>query len=170
MRENKKKIIITLLIIVSMITIFFTFKTFINKPLKELPEVKLKGIKKDKVIAIMVTNESGDGYKKYEGEEWPGTNYKYIEAKCVDNNGNSVNNVVTFNEENRTATLTTNKTIYCTLYFEEDNILNTLRANDPNGVLSKELVGDLYRYQGVKTKEAEDATHKVVDDSANIKM
>ncbi len=164
MRENKKKIIITLLIIVSMITIFFTFKTFINKPLKDLPEVKLREIKKDKAIAIMVSQD-GKKYKEYEGEEWPGTEYKYKEAKCVNNNGKEIKEVITFDEETNTITLESNETLYCTLYFDEKTIINTLRANDPNGVLSKELVGGLYRYQGVGVSPAVDTTHKLVDNN-----
>ena len=67
MKGNKKRVIITLLIIVSMITIFFAFKTFINK--KELPEVKLQEKDKpNKALAIMITDD-GEKYKEYEGEE-----------------------------------------------------------------------------------------------------
>ena len=96
MRENKKRVIITLLIIVSMITIFFTFKTFINKPLKELPEVKLsKSIGKN-VFAIMVEDDNGDGYQEYEGEEWPKEVYSFSKAECLDNSGNKIENAINF--------------------------------------------------------------------------
>ena len=159
MKENKKKVIITLLIIVSTITIFFTFKTFRNKPLKELPEVKLKEIKREKSLAVMISNENGIGYKEYEGEDWPGNGYKYKEARCVDNNGKEIKEVITFEEATNSVILNSNKTVYCTLYFDEDNLLNTLRVNDPNGVLSKELVGDMYRYQGYDKKLENDSVN-----------
>ncbi len=159
MKENKKRVIITLLIIVSMITIFFRFKTFINKPIKKFPEVKLKDIKREKDLAVMISNENGIGYKEYEGDSWPGTGYKYKEAKCVDNNGQEVKGIITFNEGANTVTLTSNETVYCTLYFDEKKVINTLRANDPKGVLSKELLGDMYRYQGYDKKLENDSVN-----------
>ena len=62
------------------------------------------------IVAIMIPN--GDGYKKYEDLNWPSNDYKYKEAKCFDINGNSVDNIVTFNYETRKVNLKTNKSVY----------------------------------------------------------
>ena len=161
MRKDTKKIIITILIIVSMITIFFVFKTFIKK--EELPEVKLQEKDKaNKALAIMVS-EDGEKYKEYKEEKLPGNEYKFKEAKCIDKNGNSIDGKVV--EQEGKITINTNKTIYCTFYYDHKGITEILRENDTNKVISSNLVGDLYRYQGVGTKEAEDATHKLVNNN-----
>ena len=129
MKENKKKVIITLLIIVSIITFFFSFKTSINKPLKNLPEVKLKEKDKpNKELAIMVSTD-GEKYKKYEGEEWPGTEYKYKEAKCVNNSGKEIKEAITYDEETNTVILESNETLYCTLYFDVTRKITLLADN-----------------------------------------
>ena len=90
---------------------------------KTLPEVRLVNQKEEstKGFAVMVSNESGDGYIEYTNEDgtWPSEEegYEFKEAKCMDNNGNLVNNAVTF--ASGKVTLTTNQTIYCTMYFDK---------------------------------------------------
>ena len=90
---------------------------------KTLPEVRIIDKKEEntKSYAVMVSNESGDGYIEYtnEGGTWPSEEegYEFKEAKCMDNNGTLVQNAVTFADGK--VTLKTNKTIYCTLYFDK---------------------------------------------------
>ena len=124
---------------------------------KTLPEVRLVNQKEEstKGFAVMVSNESGDGYIEYTNEDgtWPSEEegYEFKEAKCIDNDGQLVNNAVTF--ESGKVTLKTNKTIYCTLYFDESakTTIQLLRKNDPQNKLSSETVGGMYRYQGKNT-------------------
>ena len=116
----------------------------LNKP---LPEIELKNIvNKDKTMAIMISND-GKKYREYDSDTWPGSSYKFKEAKCIDNNGNEVKESIKYAEGK--ITLTTNKTVYCTIYFDYKGTLNVLRENDPNNVLSMEEVGGMYRYQGL---------------------
>ncbi len=153
-----KKIWIIITIILIICVGIFTINVFNSKDNKV--------IKDDlgNTLAIMISNENGIGYKDYEKSIWPSKEYRFKEAKCYDMNGNSVENVVTFNEETRKAKITTNQTISCTLYFDKP-IITYLRSNDSNGILSQEEVGGMYRYQGVGVEEAADETHKYVDNN-----
>ena len=143
MKEKYVKMLITI-IVVSFIGMFIFLN--INKENKPLPEVKLKEIvNEEKAFAIMIQN--GDGYEEYDSNTWPGDGYIYKEAKCTDNNGAIVDDAITFADGK--ATLTTNQTVFCTLYFDEKpDPAKDLRAKDPSGNLSTDLQGGMYRYQG----------------------
>ena len=123
-----------------------------------LPEVKLNSIiDKEKAMAIMVSND-GSYYQEYTEDIWPGDNYKFKEAKCIDNNGSLVDeNIISF--ENDKVVLETNQTVYCTLYFDKKIIIDILRENDPNKVLSSEEVGGMYRYQGLDKQYKNDSVN-----------
>ena len=144
------------------LTMFVGVKYLMKPKYEELPEVKLvklKEIKDSKSFAIMVQN--GESYEEYKSEDntWPGTDYVFKEAKCTDNNGTLVENAITF--ENDTAILETDKTIYCTLYFDEKpipEIVKKLKANDTQGYLSKDPQGGMYRYQATPA-DAEEAAN-----------
>ena len=116
MKREKKKVIITILIVISIVTFFFSLKNILNNK-EKFPQVKLNNIERDKTMAIMIS-EDGNKYTEYENDTWPGKEYKFEEAKCVDNEGNELNNILIFDENTRKATLKTNKTTYCTLYFD----------------------------------------------------
>ncbi len=114
-KVNDKYIIILLMI--TLLSLTYGIKYISKSKYEELPEVKLKEKSdKNKSFAIMVQNEDGDGYSKYQENSWPSSGYKFKEAKCVDNNGNLVNDVVSF--ESGKVTIKTDRTIYCTLYFD----------------------------------------------------
>lgn len=113
-------------------------------------------------LALMVSYDQGQNYDNYESESWPSKEYKFKEAKCLNSNGKPVENVLTFNEDKRLAEITTSQSISCTLYFDY-SLLNVLRQNDPNEVLSREKFGDMYRYQGLASKYSSDG--KVVDNN-----
>ena len=149
MKENRHKgyIIITSVMLVILLAYFMSINLMKVK-YNELPEVKPKEkIERDNAMAIMVTNDNGTGYIEYNQSSWPSKEYKFKEAKCIDNNGNSIEEAVVFNDKTRSVTLTTNSTIYCTLYFEKP-IITYLRNNDKENNLSKTIQGDMYRYQG----------------------
>ena len=160
-----KKIKYILLLIISLASFLSLRFLFLKKDIvNTLPEVKLKPIiEKEKAMAIMISND-GSNYQEYTEDTWPGENYRLKEAKCIDNNGSLVDeNIITF--ENDTVTLETNQTVYCTLYFDKKTIIEKLRENDPNKVLSSAEVGGMYRYQGVGVSSTVDATHKLVDNN-----
>ncbi len=143
-----KNYIIGLALMIMLSTLFLGTKYLMKPKYEELPEVKLKDIKSKKSFAIMIQNESG--YEEYTSEDnkWPGEDYVYKEAKCTDNNGALVNDAITFADGK--ATLKTNQTIYCTLYFDiKPNPTKDLREKDPSETLSTELQGGMYRYQGI---------------------
>ena len=141
MKEKYLKSLIVIVVII--IGGIFIYQN-INKEDKPLPEVKLKEIiNKDKSFAIMIQNETG--YKEYNSDTWPGNGYKFKEAKCIDNNGDEIKEAVTYEDDK--ITLTTNKTIYCTVYFDYKGTINILRENDTQKYLSEDLQGDKYRYQ-----------------------
>ncbi len=142
MKEKYLKCLIVIVVII--IGGLFIYQN-INKENKPLPEVKLKEIvNKNKSFAIMIQNENG--YKEYNSDTWPGNGYKFKEFKCIDNNGDEIKEAVTYEEGK--ITLTTNKTVYCTVYFDYKGTINILRENDSNKNLSSDIQGDMYRYQG----------------------
>ena len=66
MIKDTKKIIITILIIVSMFTIFFVSRITINKKEDKLPEVRLNDLSdknNDNMFAIMVSDNNEEKYK-----------------------------------------------------------------------------------------------------------
>ena len=145
----KYKTYIIILVVAMMVASLFLSVNYLMKDKKNnnLPEVRLRKTNENKTFAIMVQN--GDGYEEYVSKDntWPGLGYVFKEAKCINNNGDLVVDALTF--ANKKATLTTNQTVYCTLYFDEKpDPAKDLRVNDPNGNLSEDLQGGMYRYQG----------------------
>ena len=121
--KNRKNILLTIAILLAL-AFNLGMRYLVTRPrYKTLPEVKLVNQKEEstKGFAVMVPNESGDGYVEYTNEDgtWPSEEegYEFKEAKCIDNNGSLVQNAVTFADGK--VTLKTNKTIYCTLYYDE---------------------------------------------------
>ena len=150
---KRKYVKVLIVIVVLIIGGLFIYQN-INKENKPLPEVKLKEIvNKDKTMAIMIQSENG--YKEYDSNTWPDSSYKFKEAKCIDNSGDEVKEAVTYEEGK--ITLTTNKTIYCTVYFDYKGTINILRENDTQKYLSEDLPGGMYRYQIAPVDENEAA-------------
>ena len=147
MKINKnKKYIIVVLIILLIITIV-SIKSLMKDNNKSLPETnEINNLKR---FAVMVQNETG--YEEYisKDNKWPSEGYKFKEAKCVDNKGSKIDsNIVKYN--NGKVTLTTNKTVYCTLYFDKKTTINALDivASKPKSLSPNPDQGDMYRYQG----------------------
>ena len=114
-----KKYIIMISTILILSTLFVGIKYIMLSKYEELPEVELKNeLKKDKSLAIMVS-EDGNEYVEYtKGNTWPGIEYKFREAKCVNEDGQLVENALNFDKEKRKASLKIKETVYCTLYFD----------------------------------------------------
>ena len=151
---SKKEIITIVIFLISLAIIYKLPKMFININNEPLPEVKLKEkMKANNLFAIMIPKENGDGYEEFKSEDkWPSSDYQFKEAKCVDNNGNLIDNAVSFDNSTKTVILETDKTVVCTIYFDK-SIIGILREKDNNNKLSKEIKGDLYRYSGTNTEE-----------------
>ncbi len=144
---KKNKVIALFLIVFVMCTFTICTYYFKCKNLdKEIPEIKLKNkIVKNNTMAIMISND-GNNYEEYKKETWPGYSYKFKEAKCINNNGEFVDDAVTFADGK--VTLITNQTLYCTLYFDYKGTIEILKENDFNNNLSSDLPGGMHRYQG----------------------
>ena len=155
MKKNKK-IVIVITLLVSIVMTYSISKIFApKKENKPFPEVKLKEkMKVNNLFVIMIPNENGDGYKEYKSEDnnWPNDDYQFKEAKCIDNNGNLIDNEVSFDNSTKTVILETDKTVSCTIYFDK-SLLKILKEKDTNNKLSKEIKGDLYRYSGTNIEE-----------------
>ena len=124
MREKiikNRKNILTIIALLLALTLNIGMRYLARPKYEPLPEVRIIDKKEEstKGFAIMIQNESGDGYVEYDGDTWPTEEegYSFSEAKCMNNNGTLVEGAVTF--EDGKITLTTNQTIYCTLYFDE---------------------------------------------------
>ena len=148
--KNRKYILITLAFLLAL-TFNIGMRYLATRPrYKTLPEVRLVNQKEEstKGFAIMVQNESGDGYIEYEGDTWPSVEegYEFKEAKCIDNEGQLVEGALTFKDGK--ATLTTSQTVYCTMYFDKKpETIKILREKDTQGYLSEDPQGGMYRYQ-----------------------
>ena len=141
MKENKKRVIIKMIMIVSIITFFFVSKNIINKKYETLPEVKLREINKEKGLAIMVSNKNG--YEEYDNNLWPDDEYYYVKSECVNNSGNIIEDALNYNADTKKATLTTNETIYCTLYFDKYNYMKVpLKNTGKNFGSGEEIIAE----------------------------
>ena len=75
----------------------------------------------------MVSNKNG--YEEYDNNLWPDDEYYYVKSECVNNSGNIIEDALNYNADTKKATLTTNKTIYCTLYFDKYNYMKVPLKN-----------------------------------------
>ena len=146
-----KKYIISIVLILLLSLFFLNLKYLLPKKYKEIPEVRLKEIvNKEKAFAVMIQKD--DGYEEYKSEDnpWPGSNYIFSKAECIDNSGNRIEGAVTFEKE--TVILETDQTVYCTLYFDEKSkveITNATKICDMGTSMSIEFttsgsVGEYY--------------------------
>ena len=123
----------------------------------EIDEVKLKeSITNKKGFAIYLETANGSGvYNESNSSTFPTTGYTFNSEKsgCVDNNGNIVENALSY--VNNKIRLSINKEVSCYVYFDRDAVSGMtglqLVASEPDN-LSTSLVGGLYRYQGTYTQ------------------
>ncbi len=158
MMKKNKKIIVTFLLLMEIVLVNLTYQSFLHK---EITKEENKITKKQFAMFIQDDNK----YVEYKGDNLFPKDY-YVNkslSKCVDENDNPVENVIS--SLGNSVTITSNKTIYCTLYFDKNEILEYLRSKDTNKSLSADIVGGLYRYQGVKSSEFIVDNEKVVDNN-----
>ena len=77
------------------------------------------------MFAVLVQGDDGS-YKEYYSNRWPSSStyiYDSVKSGCLDGNGNKLNGVLSYNTSTKVATVNTDQTTYCYLYFN-------LAAND----------------------------------------
>ena len=143
MKSINKKIIVTILVIIEILLINITYKSYSNRIIDE-KEIE------NKRVAIKVDN----GNNEYEDSETlPGRGYVLNKdlTECYDPGGNKVVNPnLTSNGES--VTIKSNKTLYCTLYYIE-NLGIEIKKQKPNGLKLDKIRGGMYRFQGQTTEE-----------------
>ena len=167
-RRSKKKMIIIFIILLGLFLIYRLPKILVNKQIRSLPEVKLKKSEvRNKSLAIMISKDNGETYEEYKSEDnkWPDSSYEYKYAKCIDNNGNEVDNNIEFNKETRQVSLETDKTIYCTLYFDKYNYMKVPLNNGLSDFVTSDIknvyfVNYIDTSKSVNTWDLSDTTTK----------
>jgi len=116
---NKKFVLSCLICIVTISFVFLFCNLFQNKNVK-LDEVKLVGSDSDSSIFAIMIEQSDGTYKESDSKVWPTLGYDYDEEKsgCVDELGNTINGILTYDVVNRLARVKTNKAATCYIYFE----------------------------------------------------
>lgn len=149
MNENKKLKIIFLLIMVPIVGLLIILKNnYLMQDNVIYNNNNNNKVKENNLFAIMVSRDNGKSYLEYEENNMPTSEYKYKKTICIDSNGDTEENMAIYNEKTGEVKITTNKAISCYLYFDY-SLIDYLRINDSDNVLSKEIIGDMYRYQGV---------------------
>ncbi len=113
-KKREKKFLITLLIIIEIIMVNLTCQSFLHKEVNSEKENF-----RNKQFAMFINN--GNGYEEYKGESLFPKGY-YLNTSmsyCNDSNGDPVNDVLS--SDGKSVTVTSSKTVYCTLYFEQLN-------------------------------------------------
>ncbi len=150
LKKNKNILIYLSIGIILIVSMFFVFNK--KAEYKELPRVKLKEQSNTKQFALMLEQTKGEGdYKESNNNDLPLGGYKFNKEKsgCTDVNGKVVEDALGYDYDTYTVMLNTNKTVYCYLYYDKDNVINYLRSTDTEKYLSQDQVGDMFRYQGV---------------------
>ena len=159
--NKTKKVLIVTLSLVAILSIFLTYKAYMNKPVM-LDDIKYsENTINKKKFGIFVEKSSysseSDKYEVYSGTTWPGEGYVFNStlSMCFDNDGIAISNALSYNQG--AINITTSKTAYCYVYFDISTGMTGLQlvASNPDN-LSSSLVGGLNRYQG---------TYDVVDNN-----
>ena len=114
------KVIITLLLLVEFTFVFLSIKSFNNK---DIAKIKEENKVNKEMFSMYVENKDGDYVEYTDSEYYPiGLKYYFNEERsnCTDNKGKVVNNVISYN--NNKITVSSNKTLFCYLYFDLDKI------------------------------------------------
>ena len=136
-----------LLLGIEIVTLFLGVKSFGNKS-NYIDDIKLLDNKSNNLFAIMVKDSSGN-YN--EASTFPEGAYVLNEtmSSCIDNNGNKIDNVLSYSDG--VVSASTNKTVYCYLYFDKDNsvyakVLDDFSNNNGVKKTTDENGKDVYYY------------------------
>ncbi len=150
----KRKVLISLIIISILIEGVFIYHLFNPLNIKELEKVQTQKIlsSNDKSIAILVQDTNGDWHEQEDRSKWPDpSTHGFVGAECTDSEGAEVEweKVLTFSLTDKTATIKTKQTSYCTLYFATgEPALDHLKKKGGSTFNSTSAVDGMYRYKG----------------------
>ena len=150
MKKNTlRDVFVTLLLGIEVMVLFLGTKNFGNRN-NTIDDIKLLDTKSNNLFAIMVKDSSGN-YN--ETSTFPNAAYILNEtmSSCVDNNGNKIDNVLSYSDG--VVSASTNKTVYCYLYFDKDNsvyakVLDDYENNNGVKKTTDENGKDVYYYAG----------------------
>ncbi len=136
-----KKIIIGVLVIIEIFSLYMMYQSNENK---NLNEVNIKENNNTK-FAIQYEKENGK-YEEYLENEFPeGYILNKDKSKCIDEEGNVIENSLEYT--NNQISFTSTNTNYCFLTFDKSMGIK-LVENNPD-VITSQLMNELYRYHGL---------------------
>ena len=120
-KRNKTILIISLPLLLLTIVFFVWYTISINKT--ELYEFNSNINLKSNMFAIMLEQEDGK-YTEYDKNTWPSKEEYIFDnslSGCFDNDGEVVEDVLSYNDETQIAKVKTTKAVYCYLYFKKND-------------------------------------------------
>jgi len=142
---NRKliKVVVPVLILIELSCIFLACMSYSNKNVNEV--IETNEINKEQ-FAMYIENSNGS-YDAYNENSFP-SGYALNEEKsvCVNLSGDEVPGVLSYKGGN--LTITSNKTVYCYLYFDSVKNFGEYLINNPTAGLNSDIEGGMYRYQG----------------------
>jgi len=117
--KKKNIIIFSIIFIIFIISIIFAYLFFSNKQQNDT-----NGNKKpsENLIAIFVPNESGDGWKEYDGEGVPEDMILDVKKSvCYDYDGVVINDILNYVEKNNEINILYGGSAYCYLFYVDSN-------------------------------------------------
>ena len=115
MLNKKSRYFIISLVLIEMISLFLTMKSFSNKPIDKVKET----YEVDKKHFSMFINDGKGNYSEYTSSNLFPVGYKLnmTKSSCIGSNGQELEGILSGSGNN--VTVTSNKTAYCYLYFDE---------------------------------------------------
>ncbi len=128
-KNQKAYVIISFILVVEVICGFLTYKMVSNKKVK-LDNVVLINNKQEEntgqMFAFMLeTSKDSNKYNQSEENTWPGKGYSFNQTKsgCMDSEGRKIDGELNYIEESNTVTLKSATTVFCYLYFDNEDDL-----------------------------------------------
>lgn len=120
-----RKILVMFLLFCEFITVFLSFKSFSNRDIKKVKEVNQVDRKKFSMFV-----ETDTGYEEYLGSNFFPSGYQINlgKSKCVDTKGNTIEGILS--GKGNSVTVTSKKTAYCYLYFDQDKSIYSKLVSD----------------------------------------
>jgi len=114
------------LVLLESIFVYLSYKSFNNNDtyMEEVNLLEEANLDRNNMFAIMLGDKNGI-YTESDSNKWPtdgSYSFNASRSGCIDANGNTLEDVLSFNASSWTATLTTNTTAYCYLYFDLDQV------------------------------------------------
>lgn len=152
--ENKRKIVITLLVVLEIICLFLLYKSYLYKDTMINDTMIKESNLYSNSFALMIETEKSDGtigYVESESNSWP-TNMKFNSklSGCLDMDGNKIADSLSYDSTNNTVIVSVGETAYCYVYFD----LNGTAANyliknvSSTDLWNSTIENDGYRYIG----------------------